>query len=60
MFDLERDPGELEPLEDGEKKELLLTEMARLFQENDAPPEAYARYGLRTDFQDKQERRING
>lgn len=46
MFDLAADPGQQKPIEDMDKKEELLRAMKGLFDENDAPGEAYERYGV--------------
>lgn len=46
LFDLERDPGQLHPVEDDAQKRRLLGAMARLMRENDAPAEQFARMGL--------------
>lgn len=46
LFDLQTDPAQQTPLHDEAKKQELLTELARLVQQNDAPTEIYARYAL--------------
>ena len=49
MFDLTADPGQEHPLEDEQRKERMLGAMKRLFDENEAPEEAYRRYALPKD-----------
>lgn len=46
LFDLEKDPGQKNPLTAPEIRERLLSAMAGLFLENEAPEELYERYGL--------------
>lgn len=46
MFDLVNDPHQNAPIEDEGKKAELLCAMQAIFEENEAPQEAYARYGL--------------
>ena len=46
LFDLTADPGQNRPLTDERQKARLLSAMARLFRESDAPEEAYRRYDL--------------
>ncbi|MCP5433381.1 MAG: sulfatase-like hydrolase/transferase [Alphaproteobacteria bacterium] len=46
LFDIERDPEQLRPLDDPETEARLAALMARLMNEADAPPEAFSRLGL--------------
>ena len=46
MFDLEKDPHQEKPLADEETKTRMLVAMKRLFDENEAPADMYARYRL--------------
>lgn len=47
LYDLEKDPGQKQPLEDIESEYMLVQEMIRLMKETEAPPEQYERMGLR-------------
>ena len=47
LFDLASDPAQQTPLRQPETEERLLRRMAELMAENDAPPEQFARMGLR-------------
>lgn len=46
LFDLKTDPKQEHPLTNEEKRQELLTAMAKLVYENDAPDEIYERYAL--------------
>jgi hypothetical protein len=46
LFDLEEDPGQLNPVKDAEVEKTMIRYMERLMRENDAPPEQYERLGL--------------
>ena len=46
LFDLQEDREQMHPLADEEKKRELLEKMKRLMIENDAPKEAFKRYGI--------------
>lgn len=46
LFDLEKDPKQMNPITNENKKGELLREMVRIFKENDAPEELYDRYCL--------------
>lgn len=46
LFDLAKDPDQLHPIRDPEEEKRLRRNMARLMEENDAPPEQYQRLGL--------------
>ncbi len=46
LFDLEKDPGQLSPMEDREIEARMIGLMARLMQQSDAPAEQYERLGL--------------
>lgn len=46
LFDMEKDPKQLNPITNENKKGELLKEMARIFKENEAPVELYDRYFL--------------
>lgn len=47
LFDLQADPGQLNPLQDAEIEARMCALMVRLMQENDAPAEQFERLGLR-------------
>ena len=47
LFDLERDPQQLQPIEDEAVKARMEALLVRLMRENDAPQEQYARLGLK-------------
>ncbi len=51
LFDLRQDPEQKYPLKDDNLKRKLLKELKKLFEENEAPEEMYARYGLRDGVQ---------
>ena len=46
LFDLENDPGQLQPTQDSAAEQMMLAHLVRLMNENDAPPEQYLRLGL--------------
>jgi len=46
LFDLERDPGQTEPIQDAQAEDRMARLMARLMRQNDAPPEQFERLGL--------------
>jgi hypothetical protein len=46
LFDLESDPKQSAPIQNSEVEERLCRQMVELMQQNDAPPEQYARVGL--------------
>ena len=46
LFDLLNDPGQINPITNEDKKAEMLSAMAELFRENDAPEELYVRYDL--------------
>ena len=46
LYDLEADPGQEKPLQDGEIETRMIDLMRGLMTLNDAPPEAYSRLGL--------------
>ncbi len=46
LFDLLNDPGQMNPIIDEAKKAEMLSAMAELFRENDAPEELYVRYDI--------------
>lgn len=48
LYDLACDPGQERPVQDTVVEQRLLAQMERLLCENDAPPEAYSRIGLRS------------
>ena len=47
LFDLERDPQQLQPIEDEAVKARMEALLVRLMRENDAPQEQFARLGLK-------------
>ena len=49
LFDLEKDPQQLQPLDDPETEERMIRLMVRLMKDNDAPQEQYERLEL-TDY----------
>jgi hypothetical protein len=46
LYDVHADPGQQRPLQDPEVEARMIGHLVRLMQENDAPPEQYARLGL--------------
>jgi chorismate mutase len=46
LFDIDQDPGQKNPVTDPAVEDRMCRHIARLFQENDAPPEQYIRLGL--------------
>ena len=48
LFDLDKDPHQVHPLQDRQQECRLIGEMVRLMRENDAPAEQFARLGLET------------
>ena len=46
IFDMEKDPHQMHPVDDPALEEELCKEMVRLMKENDAPFEQYQRLGL--------------
>lgn len=46
LFDLQEDTKQMHPLSDERKKKELLEQMKLLMKENDAPGEAFIRYGI--------------
>jgi arylsulfatase A-like enzyme len=46
LFDLQTDPGQLQPLQDAAVEQRMIRLLVRLMAENDAPAEQYARLGL--------------
>jgi arylsulfatase A-like enzyme len=46
LYDLQTDPGQTTPLDDPEVEARLIARMVEMMAENEAPPEAYRRYGL--------------
>ena len=46
LFDLQRDPRQLEPIRDGAVEARMLEQLVALMRANDAPPEQYRRLGL--------------
>ncbi len=46
LFDLARDPGQENPIEDVELESRLIAVMVQLMEENEAPAEQYVRLGL--------------
>jgi arylsulfatase A-like enzyme len=46
LFDLERDPNQLYPLENPEVERMMTAQLIRLMEESDAPEEQYERLGL--------------
>jgi len=49
LFDLENDPGQLNPIDDPEIEAMMVAHLVRLMRENDAPQEQYERLGLPTE-----------
>lgn len=49
LFDLQQDPGQLHPYRHGETEQPLLSKMAELMRQSDAPSDQYERLGL-ADF----------
>lgn len=49
LFDLENDPGQLQPIDDVIVEERLRAGIVEILQAHDAPHELYARYGLLVD-----------
>ncbi len=47
LFDLHKDPGQLQPIHDPEAEQMMIRHMLRLMQDNDAPPEQYVRLNLK-------------
>lgn len=50
LFDLEKDPDQLNPIDQPEKELEMVNEMIRLMEENDAPEEQYVRMGISKDM----------
>ena len=50
LFDLEKDPQQLQPLDDPETEERMIRLMVRLMKDNDAPQEQYERLELTDDL----------
>lgn len=46
LYDLETDPGQLNPIKDAQVEAKMIELMQKLMKENDAPPEQYERMGL--------------
>jgi arylsulfatase A-like enzyme len=46
LFDLEKDPGQRQPIQDRNVEERMIRHTVRLMEENDAPPEQFERLGL--------------
>jgi len=46
LFDVQRDPAQLQPLHDPQVEQRMIAHLIRLLQENDAPPEQFERLGL--------------
>ena len=46
LFDLEADPGQMNPLDDPEIEAMMIGKLVRLMNENDSPPEQFQRLGL--------------
>jgi len=46
LFDLDKDPGQMHPIQDPETEKRMIRSMVRLMKENDAPVEQFARLGL--------------
>ena len=46
LYDVEHDPGQLKPLCDEAAEREMIRKMAKLMEENDCPPEQYARLGI--------------
>ena len=46
LYDLHQDPGQMRPIEAPEVRDRLLSQMVALMRANDAPEEAYGRFGL--------------
>jgi len=46
LFDVQKDPGQENPLDDKETEERMIRLMVKLMKENDSPPEQFARMGL--------------
>ena len=46
LYDLEKDPGQMHPVEDPKVEERMIRNMIRLMKENEAPVEQYVRLGL--------------
>jgi hypothetical protein len=46
LYDLQEDPGQLHPIEAPAIRDRLLDELVALMRANDAPAEAYRRFGL--------------
>lgn len=49
LFDMQNDPAQKCPLEDGEIEARMAAHLRRLLQEGDAPPEQFTRLGLTTE-----------
>lgn len=45
LYDLQTDPGQTAPLDDPETEARMISEMQKIMQRNEAPPEAYSRLG---------------
>lgn len=46
LFDVEADPGQMNPLDDPAVEYVMIQHMARLMKANDSPPEQFERLGL--------------
>ncbi len=46
LFDLETDPGQLNPIQDATLESVMIEQLIHLMRQNDAPPEQYQRLGI--------------
>lgn len=51
LFDLESDPGQMQPLQAPDIEERMISLLVRLMVENDSPPEQFARLGLQAEHE---------